>query len=707
MADVAEAKRWRHMLGWAASAALLLVYWGLSEGDDAYAPQAVPRTVVAVEAQRLTISDVQPSDPTPGSALAISYSGVDAQAQPRIWLGRTELAVLARRAGFLVAQLPAGLAPGRIKIRATAGSERSKTFELRVKAVNWRKPFRNLCGGLALLVLGVQTLALGARGVLGFANAQHLAALTRPSIAAAGFGVLAGALTQSTTAVAGLLAGLTSSRALTELSAAAAFLGATLGAALAPLALANVAQPHWGLPALAIGTLLLGLARDRRSKAAARLMLGVGLVAFGVQVLRPDFEPFVSSARLLAALDGFAPGGLLGSVSSALLGAGLVALFQGPAPVLILALAIAELTGHQSTRSILALLSGSGLGAALAALLTTSHRRRFHRFARLNLLAGACGTLLTAATVEPFSRLSDLLAAGHAHAIWNGKHLLSPIAWPVIVAFALSQLTAAAVLLPLLPRLQRWVERSWPERAAVAELPALLAERAVRDGLCAVLGAQQAALPSILELALDGLRGSGRRAEHQLAEAHSALDALFAGPLLALPARPSVPTAADLGRIALACQQLQRSFEALLEQAERLTESRILCSQPSAGALTPSVPEQALLREVHGLIAAGLSSALTHLRAQSLPDADETRAREIRLNATEASTRRALLADGLESHHLQQSLGLIELIAAYEMTGNQLYRLAEALDQAHREGSAPSPSQLSSPPTTTTETGRA
>jgi Na+/phosphate symporter len=705
MADVVEGKRWRHMLGWAASAALLLVYWGLSEGDDAYAPQAVPRPI-SVEAQRLTISDVQPSEPTPGSALAITYSGVDAQAQPRIWLGRSELPVLARRAGFLVAQLPAGLAAGRIKIRATAGSERSKTFELRVKAVNWRKPFRNLCGGLALLVLGVQTLALGARGVLGFANAQHLAALTRPSFAAAGFGVLAGALTQSTTAVAGLLAGLTSSRALTELSAAAAFLGATLGAALAPLALANVAQPHWGLPALAIGTLLLGLARDRRSKAAARLMLGVGLVTFGVQVLRPDFEPFVSSARLLAALDGFAPGGLLGSASSALLGAGLVALFQGPAPVLILALAIAELTGHQSTRSILALLSGSGLGAALAALLTTSHRRRFHKLARLNLLAGACGTLLTAATVEPFSRLSDVLAAGHAHAIWNGKHLLSPIAWPVIVAFALSQLTAAAVLLPLLPRLLRWVERSWPERAALAELPAVPAERAVRDGLCAVLGGQQAALPSILELALDGLRGSGRRAEHQLAEAHAALDALFAGPLVtSAAARPL--GGADLGCIALACQQLQRAFEALLEQAERLTESRILCSQPSAQPLTPSAPEQALLREVHGLIAAGLRSVLTHLRAQSAPDADETRAREIRLNATEASTRRALLADGLESQHLQQSLGLIELIAAYETAGNQLYRLAETLDQAHREGSAPSPAQLSSPPTATTETGRA
>jgi Na+/phosphate symporter len=668
----------------------------LSEGDDAFAPQPLPRAHVDAEAQRLTISDVSPSDPTSGSVLSVTLSGLNANVQPRMWLGRTELHVVAHRADWLVVQLPSGLAAGRIKIRATAGSERSKAHELRVKPINWRKPFRNLCGGLALLVLGVQALSRGARGVLGFSNAQRLAAITRPRFAAASFGVVAGAITQSTTAVAGLLAGLVSTRALSELAAAAVFLGATLGAALAPLALANVAEPRWGLPAVAIGTLMLGLARDRRSRAVAGMILGVGLVAFGVQVLRPDFEPFVSNGTLLATVDGFAPGGPIGTACSALLGALLVALFQGPAPVLILALGIADLTGHESTRSILALLSGSGLGAGLAVVLTTYHSRRQRRLAQLSFLAGACSTLLTAASVDVFSRVSDRLAEGHVHAIWNGKHLLSPLGWPVVVAFALSQLTAAVILLPVLPLLLRWVERVLPERA-LAELPAAAAIDTVRSGLAVALTAQQAALPSVLELALDGLRGAGRSAEHRLVDAHSALATLFAGPVLALPA---TRTATDLGRIALACRQLQRALEAVLEQAERLTENRILYSEPGARVLRLADADQALLREVHGLISAGLSSVLAHLRAGTPPDPDETRAREIRLNATESRTRHALLRDGLESNHVQQSLGLIELIDAYEMAGNQLYRLSETLNQAHQDApAAPAAS-------TTTETGR-
>ena len=60
----------------------------------------------------------------------------------------------------------------------------------------------------------------------------------------------------------------------------------------------------------------------------------------------------------------------------ALLGAGLVAALQGPAPVLVLMLAVAHTTGHRDLRTMLAMLAGSGLGAALSALLDHAARAR-------------------------------------------------------------------------------------------------------------------------------------------------------------------------------------------------------------------------------------------------------------------------------------------------------------------------------------------
>ena len=75
----------------------------------------------------------------------------------------------------------------------------------------------------------------GIRETVGIGSARRLASLARNTPAALGFGTVAGALVQSTTAAAGLLAGLVTSSVIAVGPAAVAFLGAQLGAATAPL----------------------------------------------------------------------------------------------------------------------------------------------------------------------------------------------------------------------------------------------------------------------------------------------------------------------------------------------------------------------------------------------------------------------------------------------------------------------------------------
>jgi len=641
-----------------------------------------------------------PRDPIVGSVLLINYEARDARVKPRVLLGKTEVAVLTHRPFAVVAQLPSGVSAGHAKLRLATSDERSKAYELHIKEINWRKPFRNFCGGLALLILGIQALSHGARSLLGLSTVERVATFTRSRLAALGSGALVGAFMQSTTAVAGLLSGLVSSRVLQELPAAQLFLGAQLGAAFVPVAVASTAEPGWGLPAIAIGTLTLGFAPDRRARALSRLVLGAGLVAFGVQVLRPGFEPFISNPLLLDALARLEAQGFAGRLGTALLGALLAALFQGPAPVLILALGIAELTGHSSQQATLALLSGSGLGAGLAALLTATRAPGARRLAQLNLITGACSSLFAVSTLDVFSRLSNSLTAGHERAIWNGKHQLPDMSWQVIVAFFAAQLLATLALFPLLPRLVSWLERRAQLRGGQARRVARPADAAhtsntaprmrssgeqdpaseeVSEGLSHSLSAQQVALPDILTLALDGLRGAGRSAEHRLLESRQVLQRLFSGPVLALPA---TVFGNDLGRIAVACSQLQRSLESLLDQAERLTDNRLLWSEPNAPVPPLSEHDRSVLREMHGLIADGLASLLSHLSAHTTPDTDETRAREIQLNATESRSRRLLLSESSAFSQIQRNLGVIELIDTYEAVGNQLYRLAETLSEA-------------------------
>ena len=95
-----------------------------------------------------------------------------------------------------------------------------------------------------------------------------------------------------------------------------------------------------GLIAIAVGVLWLTLAEDRRSRALARIVLGAGLMAFGLQTFRPGFEALLQDATLLEFLSKLRADGVLHSALCALLGAFLVALLQGPAPVIVLVILI-------------------------------------------------------------------------------------------------------------------------------------------------------------------------------------------------------------------------------------------------------------------------------------------------------------------------------------------------------------------------------
>ena len=666
-------ERWRALLVWLLCAGLGVLYLCLPEGED---PSLLLRdTHPGGQAEhRLSILSVSPNDPAAGSLLAIAYAD-DSQATPEVWIGKTQLRVLAQRPGSLVAQLPDEPASGTVKLRLVQGNERSKPHELQIKPVNWQKLLRNAAGGLALLMLGVQVLARGARAVLSVANAQRMAALTRSRLLMLSLGALLGASMQSTTLAAGLLAGAAGSQVLSVTAAACLFLGAQLGAALAPWWFGSITEPRSGLILIALAALSLGLLRDRRDRSLARLLLGAGLVAFGVQVLRPGFEPFASNPFLLDTLDRLSPDGLWGDAVTALLGALLVAVFQGPSPVLALALGVAETTGHSNLRTTLVLLAGSGLGASLGALLAWSVGTRCRRLAEVSLVAGACSTLVSLMSLPACSWLSEYITAASPHAgLRWGKHVLPGSSWHISVTFGLTQLVAAGVVLPLLPHLPRWLASLRQRRLDARQQNE---QTGVLSGLTTALDAQARALPEIFELALHGVRTRGRAAELALRSARETLLALLSGPIVQLPKNEAGTT---LARSALAGMQLQRALEDALRAAELLTESRVVEDEHNPSA--PIAPaSEATLRQMHSLLAEGLDSLRASLTKRSAADADEIRAREIELNLLESEARRTLLHALLAARPLQESLELLALSDAYEVAGNQLFRMADILEQ--------------------------
>jgi len=632
---------------WIATAMLVAAYVALPSGDDATnTDAAAPPPDAAGEPHKLEILQVTPAETPPGTAVIVGYHGADDDGIAlRVFAGKTELEVLARRPGSLVARLPADIGFGRAKLRVADGDRRSKPYDLRIKAQNWRKPFRGLVGGLALLALGIGVLARGVREAVGVGSARRLALLARNTPAALGFGTAIGSVVQSTTAAAGVLAGLVTSNLLAVTPAAVAFLGAQLGAATAPLLITGFLDPREGLLA----------------------------IAFGLHVLRPAFEPFVADNTLIPFIAHLRADSIGGMITCALLGAALVAAFQGPAPVVVLVLSLAQTTGHLDLRTALAILSGSALGAAIGALLTTPAGARSRRLVQLHLLLGVAGTTLALATVRVWSTLADRLVAGSPHEVEWGKRVLLPnMGKHLGIAFALSQIAIAIVLAPCIPALARALARLFPETAPAAMREVGDRTRFVRDRLARAARVQRGALGSLLALALRGVRVSGRVAEHALADARATLEE-------ALQVIAASAERTTLARGAYASLQLERSLESLLRQAEMLTDRRVAAAA-AADALPPlpSRDEEVIVR-MHGLLSQGLDALLASLDGRAAIDVEEARAREIEMNAQEARGRQALLvADHRGADTLARELGVLELVDAFESAGNQVYRAAEA-----------------------------
>jgi Na+/phosphate symporter len=659
------------------------VYFALPDGEDVPPlAQTQESADAATEPLRLEIVEVTPADASPGAAVTVTYIGAEDAARVQVFAGKMAMEVLARHKGSLVARLPTGLPPGRVKLRAVQGSERSKPYDVRLKAVSWRKPFRNLIGGFALLIFGIGVLARGAREAAGIGSAHALARVAGRGPAALGLGAVVGALAQSTTAAAGLLAGLVSSSLLAVGPAAIAFLGAELGAATAPL-VTGLIDPREGLVVVAIGVLWHALASDRRSLAFSRLLLGAGLIALGLQTLRPGFEPFVQEPSLLALVARLNTHGVLDVAVCALLGALLVALLQGPAPVVVLVLVLAQTTAQWDLNTALAVLSGSGLGAGLGALLTTPAGRRCRRFAILNLLLGAASTVFAAATHRLWSHAADWLVPGVPHEISWGKRILLPnLGLHLGVAFGIAQLAAVFALLPVAPLLARWLERRYPD-VAPRELSSVGDPLGViRSQLFNVLSMQAEALNPLGELVQRASRSAGRAAEHTLAEAHSALEELLIGPISSLE---DSSQGRKLARAAFTSLQLQRSLEGLHRQAERLVDRRVAASSGSAEVAPLAEEDAATLKEMHGLLLEGAAEVLAGVSGSAPVDLDTARAREIRLNGLEARSRGGVLLGNREALGLRSRLGVLELVDAYESAGNQFYRLSEAISEGYVE----------------------
>src|SRR5262252_6253239 len=356
----------------------------------------------------------------------------------------------------------------------------------------------SVLGGVGLFLLGMSVMTAGLKGLAGSRLRTVLSKAAATPLSGAFWGAIVTLIVQSSSATTMTTIGLVSAGVLTFQQGLALVFGANVGTTgtgwLVALIGVRVSLTAAALPMIFVGALIKLLGHGRASAAGAALA-GFALVLFGLTTLQQGMEGVAEQlhpADLPAVLGAGWWAGLLGVLALVTVGLVMTTLMQSSTAAIAVTLS-AHYAGAVGLDQACALIIGQNIGtatsSALAAIGASSTAKRLAlAYILFKLIAALIALVLFPVTIPLLVRASKsidgvTLLAGY-HTAYN--------------------VVGVAVLLPLIDRFTRFVERILPERASpltrcldpAALVTPLAAEEAVRrtvarslETMCRSIGA--------------------------------------------------------------------------------------------------------------------------------------------------------------------------------------------------------------------------
>ncbi|MEH6499992.1 MAG: Na/Pi symporter [Pseudoalteromonas distincta] len=342
----------------------------------------------------------------------------------------------------------------------------------------WKSELATLAAGIALFMLGMFHLEDGFRAFTGGALERWLARSTNRLWKSLLFGITSTALVQSSSLVTLLSIAFLSAGMISLVAGIGivfgANLGTTTGAWLIALVGLKVDLAVVAMPLLVFGV-LLGKRTEPFWKGLGQVLLGVGMLFLGIDLMKDGFASFDG----LLALDGFAVQGWAGVLLYALIGLVATILMQSSHASMMITLA-ALASGQLAYGNALAMAVGANLGTTVTALLAAlGSNNAGRRLAAAHILFNLVTALVALAILPSLTRTVDWLAEvlGMAADAYTLKLALFHTLFNVL---------GLLIMLPWIPLMVKWLTRWLPDvtplggaqasEAALSEQPRMRAQ---------------------------------------------------------------------------------------------------------------------------------------------------------------------------------------------------------------------------------------
>ena len=185
----------------------------------------------------------------------------------------------------------------------------------------------DIIGGLGIFLLGMKSMSEGMQAVAGSKLRSMINAVTNNRLLACSVGVGMTCLVQSSSITTVMVVGMVNAGLMTLIQAIGVILGANIGTTITGWILISKVG-GFGLPIIAVSSVFYLFSKKDFIRFTASIFLGLGLVFFGMQLMKQGFAPLEHADGFKEWFTRFEPTTYLGVLKCCLVGAIMTAILQ-------------------------------------------------------------------------------------------------------------------------------------------------------------------------------------------------------------------------------------------------------------------------------------------------------------------------------------------------------------------------------------------
>ncbi|MCK4959572.1 MAG: Na/Pi cotransporter family protein, partial [Planctomycetes bacterium] len=229
--------------------------------------------------------------------------------------------------------------------------------------------FFGVIGGLGIFLLGMKNMSEGMQAVAGEKLRRLINAVTNNRILACGVGTVMTMLVQSSSITTVMVIGMVNAGIMNLVQAIGVILGANIGTTITGWILV-IKIGKYGLPLLGISALFFLFSKRDRVRYVASFFLGLGMIFFGLQLMKNGFAPLKELPEFTEWFSRFSPHNYFGVLKCCMVGAILTAIVQSSSATLGITISLAYI-GVIDYPTAAALVLGENIGTTITAYLAS------------------------------------------------------------------------------------------------------------------------------------------------------------------------------------------------------------------------------------------------------------------------------------------------------------------------------------------------